>query len=51
MTTNLEQLQSDVALELHNIEYDWRDTERNLRLVDEIRNSIETLNFDDNVVP
>lgn len=51
MTTNLEQLQSDVALELHNIKYDWRDTERNLRLVDEIRNSIETLNFDDNVVP
>lgn len=51
MTTNLEQLQVDVALALTKVEYDWQDTETNLRLVDEIRNSIDTLNFDNNVVP
>lgn len=51
MATNLEQLQVDVALALTKVEYDWQDTKTNLRLVDEIRNSIDTLNFDENVVP
>lgn len=41
MTTNLEKLQQDVLLELVTVKYDWQDTDNNIRIVEEMRRSID----------
>ena len=51
MTTNLEKLQEDVLVELLTVKYDWQDTDNNIRIVEEMRKSIDGFQEEELQIP